>query len=118
MMVMFAFEFAVLAVTSLSTIARYNISLYEASVIKEQTRLQVQERRAEIQRQRQRHQQRQDEQGEANQAESLDINSQTTGSLPIGDDSEVADEDVDVPGWESKGRWVFYLDLTTGMYVC
>ncbi|KAL8972921.1 MAG: hypothetical protein Q9183_000272 [Haloplaca sp. 2 TL-2023] len=36
MMVMFAFEFAVLTILSLSTAARYTLSLYEAAVIKRQ----------------------------------------------------------------------------------
>lgn len=30
------------------------------------------------------------------------------------DDTDIDSLDIDVPGWEEKGRWVFYLDLTTG----
>lgn len=93
MMVMFAFEFAVLTITSLSTAARYSISLHEASVIKSQTST----RRAQIRR----------------DYEQAQENSSTSAPLPAGRPEE--DDDIDVPGWEEKGRWVFYLDLTTGI---
>ncbi|KAL9123202.1 MAG: hypothetical protein Q9187_000251 [Circinaria calcarea] len=106
MMVMFAFEFAVLAVTSLSTAARYCISLHEAAVIKEQTRLQLQERRARAQRQRE------NVQHVALQSDSVPSADPTR----LNDDTAVEDEDVDVPGWEEKGRWVFYLDLVTDFF--
>ena len=104
MMVMFAFEFAVLAVMSLSTAARYCISLHEAAIVKEQTRLQLQERRARTQLLRE----------EAQSAVSQSDNSQSADLASPNDDTAVEDEDVDVPGWEEKGRWVFYLDLVTG----
>ena len=105
MMVMFAFEFAVLTVTSLSTAARYSISLHEATVIKNQTRLQLLERRAQMQRQREVAQEIAVRAGEVQPADS-----------PSPQNENDSEEDVDVPGWEEKGRWVFYLDLVTGMY--
>ncbi|MCJ1438566.1 E3 ubiquitin-protein ligase hrd1 [Xylographa pallens] len=102
MMVIFAFEFAVLTVTSMSTFARYTISLYEASVIKKQTNVRLQERRAQLQH----------EQEEAAAAvpagQPLPVN-----AASIDDDLEF---DIDVPGWEEKGRWVFYLDLATDFF--
>lgn len=116
MMVMFAFEFAVLTVTSLSTIARYMISLYEAAVVKEQTRVQLQERRAEIERRRQRQSQIREEQRTApSDSDSQTINHQSSVGHSVEEDLRLVEEGVDVPGWEGKGRWVFYLDLTTGM---
>ena len=108
MMVMFAFEFAVLTVTSLSTASRYALSLHEASVIKNQTKVLLEVRRAQIRREREEQQQ---------QAATAEGNNASEGSASNAvDDVEVDDIDIDVPGWEEKGRWVFYLDLTTGMH--
>ncbi len=102
MMVMFAFEFAVLTVTSLSTAARYTISLHEASVIKTQ----IKDRRAQLRMER----------------ELVQSQTTATDSTPSEAPATVANTeddidllDIDVPGWEEKGRWVFYLDLTTGL---
>ena len=101
MMVMFAFEFAVLTITSLSTAARYTISLHEAAVIRNQLNV----RRAQMR----------EERRQAHQQLHPEGSSSTT---PTNDtilaDNEIESMDVDVPGWEDKGRWVFYLDLTTG----
>ncbi|SLM34443.1 ring finger protein [Lasallia pustulata] len=105
MMVMFAFEFAVLTVTSLSTAARYSISLHEASVIKLQTRLHQEERRAQLRQERE-EQRRQN----ADQVGNAEVENPSVGA---NEDDELGELDVDVPGWEEKGRWVFYLDLTT-----
>ena len=94
MMVMFAFEFAVLSVTSMSTLGRYTISLWEANVIKGQIKAL-------------RDQTRQQRRREAEAA----LES-TTGDAPSEEDVDTMD--FDVPGWEEKGRYVFYLDLMTG----
>lgn len=104
MMVMFAFEFAVLTVTSLSTAARYLISLHESSLI----RIQIARRRAQL---------NQELQGTQ---ESTHAPGPSDGLLGIDNPQEPLDGtnndlDIDVPGWEDKGRWVFYLDLVTGM---
>ena len=101
MMVVFAFEFAVLHVTSLSTAARYTISLYETSIIKNQTkkkRDQIRQERAQA-----RHR--------AAEADTTEAAAEPTNAS---DETDVDNLDIDVPGWEEKGRWVFYLDLTTG----
>ena len=99
MMVVFAFEFAVLHVTSLSTAARYTLSLYEASVIRHQTK----SRRDQIRQERAQAQQEPPSDGQ-----------QTTPVTGNVTDDDVENVDIDVPGWEEKGRWVFYLDLVTG----
>lgn len=100
MMVMFAFEFAVLTISSSSTAARYTISLFELYTIKQQTRRKLEERRASL-----RAAQagvRSGNVGEANAADAA------------GEADEVDESEIDVPGWEAKGQWVFYLDLITG----
>lgn len=79
---MFAFEFAVLTILSLSTTARYTLSLYEAAVIKGQVAQG---------RERLRHQ----------------------SENPLSEE-EIASTEVDAAGWEEKGQWIFYLDITTG----
>ena len=101
MMVMFAFEFAVLAVTSLSTAARYAISVVEASVIKAQIR----ERRAHMRRDREQARRETGSRGMTDRAAS--IRSATS-------EEDINTVDIDAPGWEEKGRWIFYLDLATG----
>lgn len=103
MMVMFAFEFAVLTTTSFSTAARYTISLREAAVIKNQIR----DRRAQIRRDRMSADLREP------MADGSTSPENHTGDIPTDDDIDSLD--IDVPGWEEKGRWVFYLDLATGM---
>ena len=103
MMVMFAFEFAVLTITSLSTAARYSISIWEAAVIQNQ----IKDRRAQMRRGTvpvQPQEPRVDE-----------FTSSDTHAENIATDDDVNSLDIDVPGWEEKGRWVFYLDLATGM---
>ena len=95
MIVMFAFEFAVLSVNSVSTCIRYCISLRELAVAHKQVQVRVQERREQLRRER--------------QSRGQDGAEQTA---PV--EEEIDEEGIDVPGWEEKGRWVFYLDLATG----
>lgn len=102
MMVMFAFEFAVLTVTSLSTVIRYLLTLYELSIINSQ----INSRRAQLRQERQ-------------HRENDTLNSVNSGSQELTGRDETAEDsvdtlDIDVSGWEEKGRWVFYLDLATG----
>ncbi|KAG8526892.1 uncharacterized protein KY384_008321 [Bacidia gigantensis] len=104
MMVMFAFEFAVLCVTSFSTTGRYAISLCEASI----TRAQIKLRRAQLKREREQSR----EAFVPDDSSAIDTASATHPSAHAGDD-DLDTIDVDVPGWEEKGRWIFYLDLTT-----
>ena len=100
MMVMFAFEFAVLTISSSSTAARYAISLFELYTIQKQTQLKLEERRAHLRAER--------------AASRTEQNAGQGPPSPVVELDEVDEADVDVPGWELKGRWVFYLDLLTG----
>ena len=102
MMVMFAFEFAVLTITSISTAARYTISLHEASVISRQ----IKDRRTQMRREREESQSR-----SAASDQPTPPEAQTSAATA---EDDIDSLDVDVPGWEEKGRWVFYLDLATG----
>jgi len=103
MMVMFLFEFAVLAVCSFQTASRYIISLVEQRVVKVQTRQRLESRRRQIREQR----------------EAI-LRRREAGETVEGDDGELPDEDdvdemdIEVPGWESKGQWVLTLDLVAG----
>ncbi|KAL4798246.1 hypothetical protein BDV19DRAFT_357340 [Aspergillus venezuelensis] len=101
MMVMFGFEFAVLAILSSSTAARYSISLVEIYINRQQMKARVEERRQEIRAAR--------EEAEANATQPEDHT--TPPNLP--DENDINEMELDIPGWEEKGRWVFYLDLLT-----
>lgn len=103
MMVMFLFEFAVLAVGSLHTANRYAISLVEASVVQKQTRLGLEQRRAEVARERENILRRRAA-GEIAEGE----------GEPLPDPEEVEEMDIDVPGWDAKGQWILFLDLVAG----
>ncbi|KAI9934586.1 hypothetical protein ASPWEDRAFT_44017 [Aspergillus wentii DTO 134E9] len=101
MMVMFGFEFAILTILSSSTAARYSIALVEIYITNQQMKAKVEERRAEIRESRD---------------EILRQHAQSgAGGFPsnLPDENEINEMELDVPGWEEKGRWVFYLDLVT-----
>ncbi|KKZ62653.1 E3 ubiquitin-protein ligase synoviolin [[Emmonsia] crescens] len=101
MMVMFGFEFAILSILSTSTAARYAISLWEIYITRQQRHAKMEERRAEIRAAR----------AEAIQQQSSSESQEPLNNLPNEDD--IDEMELDVPGWEEKGRWVFYLDLVT-----
>lgn len=102
MMVMFGFEFAVLTILSASTAARYGISLVELYIVTQQKRVKMAERRQELlaarEEERRRH-------------ESFGTDPNPSSDRP---EDEIDEMELDVPGWEDKGRWIFYLDLITG----
>ncbi|KAL5361738.1 hypothetical protein BJX96DRAFT_166113 [Aspergillus floccosus] len=101
MMVMFGFEFAILTILSSSTAARYGIALVEIYITRQQMNAKVEERRREIR---------------AERAEAIRRAAQAGESSPptnLPDENEIDEMELDVPGWEEKGRWVFYLDLLT-----
>lgn len=104
MMVMFAFEFAVLFITSSSITLRYFLAVYEIVEVKKQTQAKVQERREEIRAARQ-EAERQPEEGMERPAPVLER------------EEDIDENDIDVPGWEAKGKWILFLDLFTGMSV-
>lgn len=101
MMVMFGFEFAVLSILSLSTAARYGISLVEIYVTQQQMRAKVEERREEIR---------------ASRQEAMQQQGEDAAPADMPDENEVNEMELDIPGWEEKGRWVFYLDLVTDFF--
>ncbi|KAH6637715.1 RING finger domain-containing protein [Boeremia exigua] len=87
-MVMFGFEYVLLAIASMSTLMRYGLSLVELAITQRQEKARDEARTIAREQARQ--------QGADAPAEVED-----------------EDDDADVPGWEEKGRWVFYLDLAT-----
>ncbi|GAQ11967.1 ERAD-associated E3 ubiquitin-protein ligase HRD1A [Aspergillus lentulus] len=104
MMVMFGFEFAVLTILSSSTAARYTISLVELYITRQQIKAKVEERRREIR---------------AAREAALHQNAQTGETPPasdLPDENDIDEMELDVPGWEEKGRWIFYLDLLTDFF--
>lgn len=103
MMVMFGFEFAVLTILSTSTMARYTLSLAEIYITRQQKQAKLAERRAEIRAERERILRQQAASG---------LLAPNVDNLPSEDD--IDEMELDVSGWEEKGRWVFYLDLITG----
>ncbi|PFH60866.1 hypothetical protein XA68_10223 [Ophiocordyceps unilateralis] len=108
MMVMFLFEFAVLATCSWRTAARYLLVLAEQNIIRAQTRKRLLERRQEVREQREALL-RQREQAAA-AGENTPANDE-----PLPSEDDVDEMDIDVPGWSTKGEWVLWLDLLSDM---
>ncbi|XDG02322.1 hypothetical protein ABKA04_001937 [Annulohypoxylon sp. FPYF3050] len=106
MMVMFLFEFAILATCSFRTGFRYVLSLVEADIVKKQTRQRLEERRRQVREQRAEIMRRR-ESGDAAEAEAA-----AQEELPP-EDEDIDETDIEVQGWESKGQWVLSLDLFT-----
>lgn len=102
MMVIFTFEFAILTIFSLFTLSRYVLALVEARILQTQTEQKIEERRSEIRAERERIQQEQAQVGSTGQ---------TAPELPSDDD--IDENEIDVPGWEEKRRWLFGLELAT-----
>lgn len=109
MMVMFLFEFAVLAVCSWRTGVRYILSLVEQRITHNQTNARLQERRAELRQEREHEARRRDMLTRA--GEEVDL------SQPLPSEDDVDEMDIEVPGWAAKGEWVLWLDLITGMFM-
>ncbi|RDW71294.1 hypothetical protein BP6252_07857 [Coleophoma cylindrospora] len=105
MMVMFLFEFAVLATSSISTMFRYWISLIEASVVKKQTQERLAERRREVREER--------AQMIRDRAVAAEGTSESPSTDGLPNEEDVDEMDIEVPGWEAKGQWVLSLDLAT-----
>ncbi|KOS17331.1 E3 ubiquitin-protein ligase HRD1 [Escovopsis weberi] len=104
MMVMFLFEFAVLATTSWRTAARYILCLTEQNIVKSQTKKRLHERREEVRQQRQ-DMIRRREQAAAAGEELPD------GRESLPDPDDVDEMDIEVPGWVSKDM------IKLGIYV-
>jgi E3 ubiquitin-protein ligase synoviolin len=124
MMVMFGFEFAVLTILSSSTMARYFILLVEIYIIRKQKERRIEEIRRE----------RRAAAAQVNANAPAAPPAEETGSeaslalagtsattspvhtIPTAEDP-IDDAELEVEGWEEKGRWVFYLELTTGRHL-
>lgn len=109
-MVIFTFEFAILNVCSLFTLSRYLLSLYEVGVVQKQTRLAIAEREGEIRIERANaaatamNRARDEGRSEAEIQEAGTVDNE-----PI----DVDENEVSVPGWEEKRRYLFGLELLT-----
>ncbi|KAH7152964.1 hypothetical protein EDB81DRAFT_439170 [Dactylonectria macrodidyma] len=108
MMVMFLFEFAVLATCSWRTGARYALSLTEQNIQESQKRTRLAERRREIREEREviiRRRQAAEAAGEP----------VSDNQEPLPHEDDIDEMDIEVPGWSAKGEWVLWLDLITDM---
>jgi E3 ubiquitin-protein ligase synoviolin len=81
---------------------RYCLAVAEIKVVKQQTQEAIEARKLEIQAERAEARQNQTEEGRPAPASPVD-------EEPI----EVDENEVDVPGWEDKRRWLFGLEVTT-----
>ncbi|GKT66686.1 E3 ubiquitin-protein ligase HRD1 [Colletotrichum tofieldiae] len=101
MMVMFLFEFAVLATCSARTGIRYMVSVMEQNIVKTQTTHRLEERRRQVREEREEIiRQRENDGG---------ISGEDQPDLPREED--IDEMDIEVPGWEAKGQWILILDL-------
>ncbi|KAK3113184.1 E3 ubiquitin-protein ligase hrd1 [Teratosphaeriaceae sp. CCFEE 6253] len=102
MMVIFTFEFAILSIFSTFTLSRYGLSLVQARVEQRQMEEAVEARKSEIRAER----------AAARQNETAD--GRPAPASPADEEPIVVDEnEVDVPGWEDKRRYLFALEVFT-----
>ncbi|EXJ88360.1 hypothetical protein A1O1_05290 [Capronia coronata CBS 617.96] len=121
MMVMFGFEFAVLSVMSISTAMRYAIDLVEIGIVREQKRLRIEEiKRERVQTAVAEFQEAQNAVVTASDADTPTTPTPTQRTLEqVSEDvfnQPVDENEVEVEGWEEKGRYMFYLNLTTDFF--
>ena len=102
MMVIFTFEFAIVAVFSIFTLARYGLAVVQGKIEKKQLRKAIEERKTEIRAER----------AAARQNETAD-GTPAPASPPSDEPIEVDENEVDVPGWEDKRRYLFFLEVLT-----
>lgn len=107
MMVMFLFEFAVLATCSWRTGARYALSLTEQNIQESQKRARLAERRREVREERETIIRRRQDAEAA--GEPVPDNQE-----PLPNEDDIDEMDIEVPGWSAKGEWVLWLDLLSG----
>lgn len=108
MMVMFLFEFAVLATCSWRTGVRYILSIVEQNIIRAQTSKRLSERRQEVRARREamiRDRERAAAEGR-----------ETQNQEPVPNEEDIDEIDIEVPGWAAKGEWILWLDLVTGQF--
>ncbi|KAK5716464.1 E3 ubiquitin-protein ligase hrd1 [Elasticomyces elasticus] len=102
MMVIFTFEFAVLSIFSTFTLSRYCLSLVQARIEEKQMKEAIETRKNEIRAERIAARQNETAEGRPAPASAAD-------EEPI----EVDENEVDVPGWEDKRRYLFALEVFT-----
>lgn len=102
MMVIFTFEFAILGIFSSFTLSRYLLSLIQARIELRQMKEAIETRKNEIRAERAAARQREAAEGEP-----------TTTSPADEEPIEVDENEVDVPGWEEKRRYLFALEVFT-----
>ncbi|KAM0453244.1 hypothetical protein ACHAPV_009038 [Trichoderma viride] len=115
MMVMFLFEFAILATNSMRTGFRYLVSITEQRILDLQTRKLLAERKAEISRQR-------DEVIRQREAAAAAGEAAPENEEPLPNPDDIDEMDIEVPGWSAKGELILWLDLLTdfaklGIYI-
>jgi len=103
-MVMFVFEFAIISISAFSTILRYMLWAEEYRIIKKQTKERKEALKAAIRQAQEQSQNQGTEEGQ----EAADAPTQIPQT-----EAEVDEEDIEVPGWEAKGSWLFALDIGT-----
>jgi len=117
MMVMFGFEFAVLTITSLSTGMRYTLNLVEIAIVRKQKQKRmdaIRKERVDAAVREVRTQQDTTQEGAVPAQEAgEDLTQRQTQAAEAAASQPIDEADVEVEGWEGKGKWVFYLDLTT-----
>jgi E3 ubiquitin-protein ligase synoviolin len=140
-MVMFVFEFAIILISAISIILRYMLWWEEHHIIKKQMKLKIEEikatrraarEQAEAQAKEAQEQQVQAQAGAAASASAdgakpaEDAESAETTPAPAAtaavpealphENDEIDEDEIEVPGWEAKGTWLFALDIGTGMH--
>lgn len=100
-MVMFVFEFAIISISAASTVLRYALWAWEHGIIKKQTK-----ERKEALKQAIRERAQTQISGEGDE-------SSGAPAAELQTEEEVDEEDIEVPGWEAKGSWLFALDIGT-----
>ncbi|RPB01375.1 hypothetical protein L873DRAFT_679847 [Choiromyces venosus 120613-1] len=118
MMVMFAFEFAILLITSLGITGRYVLNVVEKFILKQEAARRREARVIEREANRNRRSERR-----AENQRRRDSGETVEDDVEPEEDDDEDDDDIDVGGWEEKGTWVFYLELTTDLlklatYLC
>lgn len=122
MMVMFGFEFAVLAIMSITTAMRYALNLVEIGIVRGQKLKRVEairKERIDAAVRNARADQGPDQgSGDTSATEQVNASSEQTDAAAQAAAAEAAIQPIDetaieVEGWDNKGRYVFYLDLIT-----
>ncbi|KAK5125097.1 hypothetical protein LTR85_000771 [Meristemomyces frigidus] len=103
MMVIFTFEFAVLSVFSTFTLSRYCLSLIQTRIEKKQMQEAIETRKDEIRAER----------IAARQNETADGRPAPASPPAEEEPIDVDENEVDVPGWEDKRRYLFALEVLT-----